>query len=473
MAILAITLGVFLRRDGAPRARAALVVGLVAVVGAGFLPLRLAGIRGDYLPEFAWRWTKSPEQLLTATEATLGTEVVPAVWTADAAEWPRFRGAGGDSRVSGVGEALDFVKAAPSEAWRSGIGPGWSAFSYVSGRLFTQEQRGDDECTSCYDADTGKLIWRQATPCRFSDVVAGAGPRATPTYFEGRVYSFGAKAVLACFDAADGHVVWRRDLMQEVGAMLPVWGCSCSPLVTHGRVIVYAGGKDDHGLVAYDAQTGEPAWRVASSGMNFSSPQPAVLADRELILFNDPSGVLAIEPATGEVAWRYKPHDWAGMVICQSQQIDPTSLLVPLGDGIGVCRLNVTLQDGKWNVDEAWSSKQLKPSFNDFVYHDGFIYGFDQHIFVCLDAKSGERRWKKGRYGFGQTLLLADVDQLLVLAESGELVLVAADPREHRELGRLAPLKGKTWNHPTLVGRRIFVRNGEEAVCLNVPGRKL
>ena len=122
-------------------------------------------------------------------------------------------------------------------------------------------------------------------------------------------------------------------------------------------------------------------------------------------------------------------------------------------------------RDGsEWRFEVRWTSKRLRPSFNDFVHHRGFLYGFNQHVFVCLDAETGERAWSLGRFGFGQVILLASSDALLITSETGELVLASTDPEEARELGRISALPGKTWNHPIVVGNRVFLRNGEEAV---------
>jgi hypothetical protein len=259
--------------------------------------------------------------------------------------------------------------------------------------------------------------------------------------------------------------------MQELGAKLPVWGFSSSPLVIGDAVIVHAGGDADNGLVAYQADSGDPLWQIASPGMNFSSAQKIEIGDRVLAAFSDAAGILAVDPATGDVVWRFTPQDWSGPPIVQLQQIGPSSLIVPLGDGIGVARLDVTYAGGDWAIQERWTSNKLKPSFNDFVFHRGAVFGFDQSIFVCLDAETGQRRWKGGRYGFGQVLLLSEPSQLLITTETGELVLLAADDTRHVELDRLPVLQGKTWNHPIVADGRLFLRNGVQAVCLDLLGR--
>lgn len=465
LTMAAITIGLILSRSWQMPFRVGVVTVLLLAMWFPFVLVRLEGFKGNYLPEFAWRWAPRNEPPIEDLSD-------PGSWKVVESEWPRFRGPGGDGRVTGFETELNWKMTQPSVRWRVPIGPGWSSFASVSGRLFTQEQRGDKELVTCYDADTGSLVWQSVHDDRFSDVVSGAGPRATPTFVAGRLYTFSAKAVLKCLDAESGDLIWQRDLMKEVGAALPVWGFSGSPLVIEEVVIVYAGGKGDNGLVAYKAESGKPVWQVASGGMNFSSPQRVVFSGQELVLFGNSNGLMALEPTTGKRVWGYQPEAWRGPAICQPQQIDDTSLIVPLGDGKGLARLEVKRQEEAWKIKELWSNSKLKPSFNDFVHFKGHCYGFDQHIFCCIDAETGDRAWKAGRYGFGQVILLTPVGQMIVTTESGEAVLLAADPREHRELGRVQLLDGKTWNHPIVVDGQLFMRNGKEAVCLELVGSK-
>ena len=156
------------------------------------------------------------------------------------------------------------------------------------------------------------------------------------------------------------------------------------------------------------------------------------------------------------------------MVIVQPQQISPTSVIVPFGDGGGLSRIDVERVDDSWLVTERWTTRNLKPSFNDFVYHDGHLYGFDQSIFTCIDVETGQRRWKRGRYGFGQVLLFDEQELLLITTEQGWIVLLEANPERHTELARIEALTDKTWNHPMVARDRLVVRNGEEAICYDL-----
>ncbi|MHC5109811.1 MAG: PQQ-binding-like beta-propeller repeat protein [Planctomycetota bacterium] len=468
--IAIVVLGLFSgRRDALPRQRLVRILAALALLW-GIFPLgRIDGVAGNYLPEVAWRWAATHEASLSDLDGATNSSL--SAWRANTIEWPGFRGPAGNSRAaSTTSTPLDWSADSPQELWRIPVGPAWSSFAYVSGRLFTQEQRAEYELVTCYDAQSGSLIWRHRDKSRFTEVVSGAGPRATPTYDGGFIYTYGANAILNCLDAETGARVWRRNLMAESSAVVPVWGFTSSPLVMAGVVIVYGGGNGNLGLVAFDAATGSQVWQVSCTGMNFSSAQGMTIDGQRLVLFGDASGLIAVEPAAGNVLWKYRPSAWAGPAICQPQQVDRNGVIVPLGDGVGVARLEVHRQADEWTISETWSSRKLKPSFNDFVFHDGHLYGFDQSIFTSIDAATGERNWKKGRFGFGQVIALTDRSQLVVTGEDGTVRLLSATPQGLDVIGETRPLSGKTWNHPVVADGRLFVRNGEHAVCLSLGG---
>jgi outer membrane protein assembly factor BamB len=436
-----------------------------------FLPARLDGFDGSYFPEFSWRWSPTlEERSAMAREKSPAAPVAPLSLADEVAstDWPGFRGSQRDSRVRSVTIRADWSKKPPQEVWRIPVGPGWSSFAVVGDWLFTQEQMGADEAVVCYSAATGKEVWRSVERARFEEIVAGPGPRATPTYAAGKILAQGAMGHVHCLDAKTGKVLWKHDLMEELGARLPEWGFSGSPLVVDGLAIVFADGKDKQGLIAYKVEDGPQAWRILCPGMNFSSAQLMSMGEKTCVVFAAGEEIVCLEAASGQPLFKYRPQGWRAAPMVQPQQLDDRSLVVALGDGVGTTRLVVNTASEAWTVREEWSSKALKPAFNDYVYFQRNLYGFDQNIFTCVNAETGDRQWKKGRYGFGQVLLFEEQGLLVILAESGEIVLLKCDPKENRELGRLAVLDGKTWNHPAFAAGRLYVRNGAEAVCLDL-----
>jgi outer membrane protein assembly factor BamB len=490
----------------------------------GCLPwmlIRTGGIDASGHSDFHWRWSKTPEERLLAEgpdepkpvpAASVAVEIpkpapvastdkptgvrtrdvvapagrtVPggekaetspvvsptpkpapaAAKTTKPAEWPGFRGPDRDDVIHGMQISTDWSTAPPVELWRRPIGPGWSSFA-VSGDLFyTQEQRGADEVVSCYRVSTGEPVWRHRDPTRFWESNAGAGPRGTPTLVNGRVYTLGATGILNVLDAGTGAVVWSRNAASDLNAKTPMWGFSSSPLVVDDVVIVALGGT----LAGYGAATGNRRWSGPGSGLSYSSPHLATIDGVAQVLFMSGAGTTSVAPATGKILWE---HAWAGGAIVQPALTSDGDILIntiSMNGGVGIRRLAVTHNAGQWSVAERWTSTGLKPYFNDFVVHKGYAFGFDGSILSCIDLQEGQRKWKGGRYGNGQLLLLADQDLLLVLSEDGELALVKATPDQFTEVARFPEaLEGKTWNHPVAVRDVLLIRNDHEMAAFRL-----
>jgi len=478
-----------------------------------FVLIRTAGVSGTGA-ELHWRWTPTPEERLLVQAkdkpepvaptpaptppaaaapqpevpkespeanaadkplaprpaATPKTEPAARAATATPAEWPGFRGPNRDSIIHNVRINTDWSASPPVEMWRRPIGPGWSSFAVRGDRLYTQEQRGDDEIVACYKVSTGEPVWRHSDRVRFWESNAGAGPRATPTLDNDRVYAFGATGVLNALDAGNGGVLWSRNAATDTGIKIPDWGFASSPLVTDDLVVVAVSGQ----LAAYDARTGAPRWKGPKGGAGYSSPHLVTIDGVPQILLLRGSRTISVAPGDGKLLWE---HVWdPGVGIVQPALAADGDVLITTGDamgGLGIRRVAAAKGSAGWNVEERWTSRGLKPYFNDYVVHEGYAYGFDGSILACINLEDGTRKWKGGRYGNGQLVLLADQDLLLVVSEEGELALVQAKPDQFTEVAKFPALDGKTWNHPVLVRDVLLVRNGEEMVAfrLSLAGR--
>ena len=441
--------------------RAAMVVTILLACGVWTL-VRTDGVTGNYLAEFAWRWAQTPEERLLAQAGDEPTALPSAPAAAETgAHWPGFRGPDRDSIIPGVRIDTDWSQSPPVELWRRLIGPGWSSFAVRGELLYTQEQRGQDEVVACYNAITGEPVWRHRDAARFWESNAGAGPRATPTLRDGRVYTFGATGILNALDAGDGTVVWSRNAASDTDEKVPYWGFSSSPLVTGDVVIVAVAGK----LVAYELATGEPRWFGPDGGASYSSPHLVTIDGVAQVLLLSAAGVTSVAPADGTQLWE---HPWPGYPIVQPALTEDGDVLVSISERSGIRRIAVAHAPGGWTVEERWSSDRLKPYFNDFVVHEGHAFGFDGRILASIDLEDGKRKWKGGRYGNGQLVLLPDQDLLLVVSELGELALVGARSDQFTELARFPALEGKSWNHPVLVGDLLLVRNSQEMVAFRL-----
>jgi outer membrane protein assembly factor BamB len=486
---LAIVVGALITRRLAGPARLAGMLGIILLACVPFLMIRTSGVMGMG-GLFHWRWAQTPEERLLAqandepkpippppvapapapveTPAPKAAETPapappPAIDTP--AEWPGFRGPERDGVVRGTRINTDWSSAPPTVIWRRPIGPGWSSFAVRGDLLYTQEQRGDDEMVACYRVSTGAPVWRHRDRVRFWESNGGAGPRGTPTIHRNHVYALGATGLLNALDARTGAVVWSRNAAEDTGVELPGWGFTSSPLVVDDVVIVALSGR----LAAYDVESGEPRWLGPTGGGGYSSPHLLKIDGVTQVLLLRGARSTSVAPADGTLLWEYS---WQPAVSIVQPAFTPDGdILINTADamgGHGMRRIDVGHGPDGWTTRELWTSRGLKPYFNDFVVHEGHAYGFDGSILSCIDVEDGTRKWKGGRYGSGQLILLPEQDLLLVLSEEGELALVGATPDKYTELARVPGIEGKTWNHPVLIGNTLLVRNGEEMAAFRL-----
>lgn len=454
-------------------------------VAAGWLAfglVRIDGTDGALVPELAWRWTKKPEDAakdIRREAVTVNTAVEVA-----AGDWAEFRGPNRDNRVTGVTLNPDWVANPPKKVWEADVGPGWGAFAVAGDRLYTMEQQGADEAVLCLDAATGKMAWKEpfVYPAFFKEKISGAGPRSTPTVRDGKVYTYGATALLTCLDAATGAKVWQVNAEQAAGTTPPSpwWGYSSSPLVTRGLVIVYTGGPAGKGTSAFSATDGSLVWSAGKASHGYASAQLATVGGVEQVLMVSNYGLEAFDPSSGKVLWE---HAWFYPQMNRSLQatvVGEGDFLIGTGVGsvMGTRRVKVTRAGGAsadaeptWKVAQVWEAgKKFSPYFNDGVVHAGHFYGFSGNNFVCVDLADGKVKWDEGKkHGNGQVLLFADAGQLLVTAEYGKMFLVNANPAEYEELTQAPTVPGKMWNHPAYARGRLYVRSDRKAACFELP----
>jgi outer membrane protein assembly factor BamB len=445
------------------RSRRVTMVATILLACGVWTLLQTGGVTGgEFRSHFAWRWSETPEERLLAQTDNKPMALPSTLAVVESeAKWPGFRGPDRDGIIHGVQIETDWSVSPPVELWRRPVGPGWSSFAVYGDLLYTQEQRGEDEVVSCYNVTTGEPVWRYRDATRFWESNSGAGPRGTPTLNEGRIYTLGATGILNVLNAGDGTVVWSRNAASDTDTKVPTWGFASSPLVVDDVVIVALAGS----LIAYDLSTGEPRWVNPAGGDCYSSPHLLYIDGVMQILLQNEAGTSSVTPADGILLWEYS---WSGHPIVQPALIADGDILISADEKSGVRRITVANGPDGWTVAERWSSSRLKPYFNDSVIHNGHAYGFDGPKLACIDIEDGTRKWKGGRYGRGQFVLLADQDLLLVLSEKGELALVEAVPDQFTELARFPVIKGKTWNHPVLVDDILLVRNAQEMAAFRL-----
>jgi outer membrane protein assembly factor BamB len=461
----------------------------IAVVVFLMSAVRMEGITGNWIAT-GWRWSwQKPRDFARAKpvvtnvansdhpDATSDEPAEQIAATPD--DFPQFLGPHRDGYLPDAKLSHDWQATPPRILWRMEVGAGWSGFVVVADRAVTMEQYGDEELVTCRNLATGDVIWSHSIPARHEEVMGGIGPRSTPTIQDSKVYALGATGILRCLELSNGKPLWQDDLRKRYGIskeeelQIVMWGRANSPLIYGDLCIVPAGGKSPKSLVAFNRLTGDKVWERGEAQISYASPTVLTLAGKEQIVSVNESNVTGHDPSTGEVLWSF---DWPGhsngnASASQPHLVGDDLVFISKGYDEGAAVFRVTETEGKFSTEPVWKQRRsLQTKFTNAVLINGFAYGLSDGIFQCVDLKNGKKQWSGGRYGHGQILAAGDV--ILIQTEhTGELVMVAADSKKHRELGRFKTLgtESQAWNNLCLVGNKALVRNADEAVCVELP----
>jgi outer membrane protein assembly factor BamB len=407
----------------------------------------------------------TPSVTPSVTPAAAPSPAAPAVpaiaWTT---HWTGFRGARRDGRYTAGPIRTDWTTLKP--LWRQPIGGGYASFVVANGYAFTIEQRGNQEVAAAYDVLTGRELWTNAWSASFIESTGGPGPRATPTVHDGTLFVLGATGELRALDASNGKLRWRANILEDANADNLYWGISAAPLVVGNTVVTVPGGGSGRSIVAYDRLTGRVAWSALDDQAAYASPTRVTLAGVDQIVVFLAARVVGVSPDRGALLWEF-PWSKQSNNASQPVAIGDNRLFVSSGDGGAL--LEITRDGDSLTAREVWRTHRMKNDFSTSVHHDGFIYGLDQGILACIDAASGELKWKGGRYGNGQVLLASG--HLVITADDGEVVLVRATPAAHQELARMSAVEGETFNHPALADGFLLVRNAAQMAAFDLRPR--
>jgi outer membrane protein assembly factor BamB len=427
-------------------------IALYSIIYAGIVVslLMLAGMqwefRGGMLPYLTFKKTLPNYDALEASRQTQSKASPSSAITNS--YWTGFRGLNRDGHYEQTK-----ISAKPRLLWKQPIGGGYASFACGEGRAFTIEQRRQNETATAYDIQTGRELWSHQWPTEFLEALGGDGPRATPVYDDGRVYFLGALGELRCLSADDGKLLWRKP--HEVNL---TYGASASPLIVENKLIAVA----EH-VIAYDKLTGGQIWKFSGEKPAYSSPMLVTLAGQRQLLTVGKTRAMGLSVEDGKLLWEFP---WVVLQgnrnIAQPVILSTNRVFLSAGYGTGCAAVEIT-PDGP---REVWRNKNMKNKFTSSVLWQNHIYGLDEDILVCLDAETGARKWKDGRYGYGQLLLASGF--LVILCGDGDLAFVKASPDSHQEVLRIRAIEGKTWNHLALEYDKLLVRNAVEMACFHI-----
>ncbi|PHX93929.1 MAG: alcohol dehydrogenase [Pedosphaera sp.] len=389
-----------------------------------------------------------------------------------AADWPQYLGPTRNATYAGTDLADAWPKDGPPLAWQKKLGTGWAGPVALGGKAIVFHRVADQELVECLDAKTGKELWKQSFPTRYTDRFSfDNGPRATPCIADGRVFVFGANGNLHALDLATGKPLWSVDTQKDFGADPGFFGFACSPLVESKALLVNVGGKNGAGIVAFESVTGKVLWQAPDDEASYSAPIVANLAGLRHALFFARHKLVSLDPANGKVHFTFP---WGPKMQASVSAAVPVvsgdTVFISAGYGAGAALLRVKVG----GVEKLWSGEeQLTAQYVTPVLREGFLYGFEGRVDTgpkpelrCVELATGKVRWSTESVVHGG-IILAGSD-LLITSDSGELVRVAADSKAFVEKARAQILGREGRAQPALADGLLLARDKTKLVAVDL-----
>ncbi len=372
--------------------------------------------------------------------------------TARAEDWPNFRGPGHNGVSAEKGWRSEW-SGAPLVAWRAQVGLGFSSVVVAKGRAATAGHADGKDTVFCFDAVTGKQLWKHSYPAELGDKFFDGGTTGTPTFDGERLFWLSRWGDLFCFDAGTGKVVWEKNIQQETEAPVPMWGFTGAPLV-HENLLVLNVGEAGVGL---DKADGKIVWKSAMKDAGYSTPLPVRRDGKWLGLIGNATGYLAVDLRTGREAWRFRWVTQYGV-----NAADPVVSGDRLFISSGYSKGGALLKLGADEAEQLWKTKALRTQLNAAVLFDGHLYGVDgdtteKGALKCLEFSTGTERWSAPGFGSGGVMVAGG--RLIALSGDGELMIAPAVPGGFTPTARARVLGPQCWTAPVLANGIIYCRN--------------
>jgi outer membrane protein assembly factor BamB len=379
-----------------------------------------------------------------------------------AADWPHWRGPTRDGISTETGWKLAGGEA--KKLWTAQVGMGCSAIHVAQGRAYTLGNKNETDTVFCFDAITGKELWKHSYPCPLQPKFWEGGTLATPTLDGDRVYSISKVGDLFCFEAATGKIVWQKNLEKDFGGKMPTWGFSGSPLVLGDKLLVETG-ADTGSVVALDKATGQLVWRGGKGPAGYGTIQPFSLRGKDYLAVFTGNALAILEQNGGKQIASY-PFKTKYDVNAVTPLISGDKIFIAAGYSHGSALVKFTGAA----LEQVWESKQMRNHFNSCVLVNGHLYGFDENDLACMELATGTLKWSQK--GLGKASLILADGKLLILSEKGDLITAEPSPAGFKELARAKALTYKCWCVPVLANGRIYCKNNSgDLACVDVSGQ--
>lgn len=400
----------------------------------------------------------------------------------EATDWPQIHGARRDGLYRGPALMDSLPAGGPAIPWKKKVGAGFAGPVVSAGKLVLFHRQDGKEILDCLDAATGKSLWTSSYLAGYRDRFGfDEGPRAVPTIDDGRVYTNGAAGILSCTDLESGKKIWRLDTHASFKPRESFFGTACAPLVSSGKVFVQVGGTTgigtggkSSGIVAFDSATGKPLWGATSDEAGYSSPVIGKLGGKNRLVCLTRTGIVILDPGTGDILYEKR---WRARIGASVNAATP----VINGDLIFFSSSYQTgaicLKADDKGYHELWSGDRiLSNHYSTCIQDSGYLYGFDGRQeygtqLRCVSLSSGKISWSEARPGknkFGSGTLILAGEKLLVMADSGELILASVSHKGYKRLDSAEILTSTARAYPALAGGFFYARSTDELVCVDL-----
>ncbi|MCI0338291.1 MAG: PQQ-like beta-propeller repeat protein [Acidobacteria bacterium] len=389
-----------------------------------------------------------------------------------AQEWPQWRGANRDGVIKGFLAPKTWPDQLKSK-WRVTVGIGHSSPLVVGRRVYLHTRQGENEVVAAYDLETGKVLWQDSYPAEYTMNPAarghGKGPKSTPAYSQGKLYTIGITGVLSCYDTSQGKLLWRKESLTLFKAKAPLFGTATSPLVDRGLVIAFLGGNDSGALVAFDAITGAEKWRWNGDGPGYSSPIVVEVAGKRHIVTQSQQNIIGIRADDGGLLWKIPfETEYVQNIVTPVVHKD---LLIFSGLNKGVFAIRVGWRDDKWVTDQVWQNREVSMYMNSPILSGNLLFGMSHRNkgqFFCLDANTGKTLWTGDpRQGENAAMVIAN-SLIFSLTNEANLIVTSAADKAATPMKTYSVANSPTWAHPAIVGKNILIKDENTLAMLSL-----
>ncbi len=360
------------------------------------------------------------------------------------------------------------------QAWQVEVGIGHASPVVSGDRVFVFSRQDEQEMVRALKLADGKEIWQRSysAPFEINPLAAGhgKGPKSTPVVADGRLYTLGIGGILSCWNADSGELVWRRKFSQRFKHTAPLYGTALSPLVDGGKLIVHLGGADQGELMALDVATGDVLWSWDGDGPSYASPVVAQWSGTRQVVTQSQTALVGVDLADGKLLWKI-----SFKTDFDQNAVTPVLVgesVISSGYNKGINRFRLEKEADDWTTDEVWENKEVSLYMSTPVANGERLYGFSHRQkgqLFAIDLTTGQTLWtSEGRMADNAALLLTG-NAIWALLTTGEMIVFRDSAKQFEPLARYKVAETPTWAHPAIAGGSLLVKDENKLTRWKLP----